>query len=79
MPLAIYDLIKFDVFRKEEKDFIIVRPNGHYIFHLVNLVHDMLMKITHVISGEDQMSNTNKHVELFKAFRVVPYCFLISL
>lgn len=71
----IHDLIRGDVVRKEEKDFVIVRSNGKYIFHLVNVVDDMLMKITHVIRGEDHLSNTSKHVELFKAFGVVPPLF----
>lgn len=74
-PQVIHDLIRGDVVRKEEKDFVIVRSNGKYIFHLVNVVDDMLMKITHVIRGEDHLSNTSKHVELFKAFGVVPPLF----
>jgi glutamyl-tRNA synthetase len=34
----------------------------------VNVVDDIAMQITHVIRGEDHLSNTSKHVELFKAF-----------
>jgi len=39
---------------------------------LVNVVDDIAMGITHVIRGEDHLSNTSKHVELFKAFGVEP-------
>jgi glutamyl-tRNA synthetase len=38
------------------------------VFHFVNVVDDITMNITHVIRGEDHLSNTSKHVELFKAF-----------
>lgn len=74
-PQTIHDKIRGDVVRKEEKDFVIVRSNGKPVFHLVNVVDDMLMKITHVIRGEDHLSNTSKHVELFKAFGVQPPIF----
>ena len=38
------------------------------MFHFVNVVDDITMQITHVIRGEDHLSNTSKHTELFKAF-----------
>lgn len=74
-PQTIHDRIRGDVVRKEEKDFVIVRSNGKPVFHLVNVVDDMLMRITHVIRGEDHLSNTSKHVELFKAFGAQPPVF----
>ena len=58
--------------RAEEKDFIIVRKDGSPGFHLVNVIDDIAMGITHVIRGEDHLSNTSKHVELFNAFGVKP-------
>ncbi|HCJ11573.1 MAG: glutamate--tRNA ligase [Verrucomicrobia bacterium GWF2_51_19] len=64
----INDAIRGRVERKEDKDFVIVRSNGQPVFHLVNVVDDIAMKITHVIRGEDHLSNTSKHVELFNAF-----------
>lgn len=67
-PQEINDAIRGKVVRQEEKDFVIFRSNGSPVFHFVNVVDDMLMKITHVIRGEDHLSNTSKHVELFKAF-----------
>jgi glutamyl-tRNA synthetase len=45
-----------------------VRSDGNPVFHFVNVVDDIAMQITHVIRGEDHLSNTSKHVELFKAF-----------
>ena len=54
--------------RTEEKDFVIVRSDGKPVFHFVNVVDDIAMRVTHVIRGEDHLSNTSKHTELFKAF-----------
>ncbi len=62
------DVIHGPVHRKEEKDFVIYRSNGTPVFHFVNVVDDIAMKITHVIRGEDHLSNTSKHMELYKAF-----------
>ncbi len=71
-PVIIDDLIRGQVTRKEERDFVIQRSNGDPSFHFVNVVDDIAMKITHVIRGEDHLSNTSKHVELFKAFEATP-------
>ncbi len=67
-PTVINDLIRGRVERVEDEDFIIVRSDGNPVFHFVNVVDDIAMQITHVIRGEDHLSNTSKHVELFKAF-----------
>jgi nondiscriminating glutamyl-tRNA synthetase len=67
-PAVIDDLIRGRVERTEDEDFVIVRSDGNPVFHLVNVVDDIAMQITHVIRGEDHLSNTSKHVELFKAF-----------
>ncbi|MDF2375146.1 MAG: glutamate--tRNA ligase family protein [Verrucomicrobiales bacterium] len=56
-------------------DIVIKRPNGGYIFHFVNVVDDIEMGITHVIRGEDHLSNTPKHLALFEAFGVTPPTF----
>ena len=67
-PQVIDDAIRGRVERAEEKDFVIVRSDGNPVFHLVNVVDDITMGITHVIRGEDHLSNTSKHTELFAAF-----------
>ncbi len=48
-------------------DMTIRRPDGTWIFHFVNVVDDIEMKISHVIRGEDHLSNTPKHMELYEA------------
>ena len=52
---------------KEIDDFIIVRPNGDPVFHLAVVVDDGLMKVTHVLRGDDHLTNAARHVMLFKA------------
>jgi glutamyl-tRNA synthetase len=66
-PAVIDDRIRGRVERMEDEDFVIVRSDGNPVFHFVNVVDDITMRITHVIRGEDHLSNTSKHVELFKA------------
>src|SRR5580700_11744309 len=68
-PVIVDDLvcgrIEFD--RSMEPDMTIRRPDGSWIFHFVNVVDDIEMKISHVIRGEDHLSNTPKHIELYRA------------
>ncbi len=77
-PIKIPDLIVGDVVRPLNEtemldpDFVIVRSDGNPVFHLVNVVDDIEMQITHVIRGEDHLSNTPKHIALFRAFGVEP-------
>ncbi len=67
-PTVIEDRIRGHVERVEDEDFVIIRSDGNPVFHFVNVVDDIAMGITHVIRGEDHLSNTSKHVELFKSF-----------
>jgi glutamyl-tRNA synthetase len=48
-------------------DFVLVRPNGHPLYTLVNPVDDALMKITHVLRGEDLLSSTPRQIALHQA------------
>ncbi|GAB4183904.1 MAG: glutamate--tRNA ligase [Terrimicrobiaceae bacterium] len=53
-------------------DMTIRRPDGSWIFHFVNVVDDIEMRLTHVIRGEDHLSNTPKHIELYQALGAEP-------
>lgn len=53
-------------------DMTIRRPDGGWIFHFVNVVDDLEMAITHVIRGDDHLSNTPKHLQLFEALGATP-------
>jgi glutamyl-tRNA synthetase len=75
---VIQDLIKGEIRRdltdreEADPDFVIMRSDGQPVFHLVNVIDDLEMNITHVIRGEDHLINTTKHIALFKAFGVQP-------
>jgi glutamyl-tRNA synthetase len=51
----------------ELDDFIIIRSNGVPIFLLTNAIDDALMKISHVVRGEDHISNTPKQILINRA------------
>lgn len=69
-PITVPDLVCGDVAfaATEEPDMTLRRPDGSYIFHFVNVVDDIEMGVTHVFRGEDHLSNTWKHIDLFEAF-----------
>jgi glutamyl-tRNA synthetase len=77
-PILISDLVVGEVRRELtdreqlDPDFVIVRSDGQPVFHFVNVVDDLEMNISHVIRGEDHLSNTAKHIALFRAFGVEP-------
>ena len=48
-------------------DFVIVRADGSPLYHFTVVVDDAAMEITDVIRGEDHLSNTPKHILLFRA------------
>ena len=62
---AVHGRIEFDGANIE--DFVILRSDGHPIYHLSVVVDDVDMEITHVVRGDDHISNTPKHVLLFQA------------
>jgi nondiscriminating glutamyl-tRNA synthetase len=48
-------------------DFIIVRNDGIPLYHFTVVIDDEKMEITHVVRGEDHLSNTPKHIALIRA------------
>lgn len=53
-------------------DFVIFKLDGLPTYHFANVVDDHLMKITHVIRGEEWLTSTPKHVALYRAFDLTP-------
>ena len=51
-------------------DLVILRADGSPLYHFTVVVDDADMGITHVIRGEDHLSNTPKHILLFQALDV---------
>jgi len=50
-------------------DFVLLKSDGYPTYHLANVVDDRLMRITHVVRGEEWIPSTPKHVLLYEAFR----------
>jgi glutamyl-tRNA synthetase len=69
----VHGKIDFDLSNEEtHPDMTIRRADGSWIFHFVNVIDDLEMKISHVIRGEDHLSNTPKHIELIRALGATP-------
>ena len=51
-----------------QEDFVILKSDGYPTYNFANVVDDYLMDVTHVIRGEEFISSTPKHVQLYKAF-----------
>lgn len=49
-------------------DQILIKSDGYPTYHLANVVDDHLMKITHVIRGEEWLTSTPKHILLYDYF-----------
>jgi len=52
----------------EVGDIVLCREDGFPTYNYAVVIDDMLMKITHVIRGEDHISNTSKQVLIYQAF-----------
>jgi len=68
----IYGEIEFN--NEEIEDFVILRSDGTPTYQLAVVHDDNMMGITHVIRGDDHLSNTPKQIMLYEALGVpVPY------
>src|SRR5215467_10701448 len=68
-PIRFHDIVRGDVEFSHEvvSDPIIVRSSGMPIYNYVVVIDDADMKITHVIRGDDHISNTPKQVAVYEA------------
>ncbi|MGC2401093.1 MAG: glutamate--tRNA ligase [Acidobacteriaceae bacterium] len=69
-PLRFHDIVRGDVEFSSEAvgDFILVRSSGIPVYNYVVTIDDALMHITHVIRGDDHISNTPRQVAIYQAF-----------
>lgn len=67
---TIQDLVHGEISLDHEAvdDFVLLRSDGYPTYHLSVVVDDIDMKITHVIRGDDHISNTPKQIMLYEAF-----------
>jgi nondiscriminating glutamyl-tRNA synthetase len=68
--LRFHDIVRGDVEFASEAvgDFILVRSTGIPVYNYVVTIDDALMAITHVIRGDDHISNTPRQVAIYQAF-----------
>lgn len=68
-PIRFHDIVHGEVEFSNEvvSDPIILRSSGVPVYNYVVVIDDALMKITHVIRGDDHLSNTPKQVALYEA------------
>jgi len=63
------DLVKGDLHQDTSLigDFVIMKSNGSPTYNFAVVIDDMLMKISHIIRGEDHISNTFKQILIYEA------------
>jgi glutamyl-tRNA synthetase len=66
VPDLVKGVVQFD--NSELDDLIVVRSDGTPTYNLCAVVDDALMRISHVIRGEDHLTNTPKQIQLYRAF-----------
>ena len=71
------DLVKgmIEVDLSSQSDPVLRRADGSYLYHFPSVVDDIDMKITHIIRGEDHLSNSAVHNELFQSLESAPPLF----
>jgi glutamyl-tRNA synthetase len=70
---AVHGPIEFD--NEHIESFVILRSDTHPTYHLSVVVDDIDMQITHVVRGDDHISNTPKQILLYHAFGKTPPAF----
>jgi glutamyl-tRNA synthetase len=70
---SVHGPIEFD--NEHIESFVILRSDTHPTYHLSVVVDDIDMAITHVVRGDDHISNTPKQVLLYNAFGKTPPAF----
>ncbi|OYW59167.1 MAG: glutamate--tRNA ligase [Bosea sp. 12-68-7] len=48
-------------------DQVLIREDGSYLYHLPSVVDDAATGVTHIIRGEDHVTNTAVHIQIFQA------------
>lgn len=76
------DLIKGGVtLRENNMDAVLLKSDGYPTYHFAHPIDDTLMRITHVIRGDEWFSSLPLHVELFNklGFAILPYAHISPL
>lgn len=73
-PIYWNDEVRGDVNFKggDLSDPVVIREDGSPLYHLCSVIDDVDYNITHVIRGEDHVSNTATHIQMFEALGATP-------
>ena len=76
-PVVWTDLVRGDqsIDTASVSDPILIRGDGSYLYTLPSVVDDIEMAITHVVRGEDHVTNSGAQIEIFRALGAEPPCF----
>lgn len=76
-PIEWHDLVRGDVkFNGADlSDPVLIREDGTPLYHLCSVIDDIDFNITHVVRGEDHVSNTALHIQMFEALGAKPPLF----
>lgn len=68
-PIEWQDLVRGDVAFKgaDLSDPVLIREDGSTLYHICSVIDDIEYGITHVVRGEDHVSNTACHIQMFEA------------
>ena len=62
--------VSFD--HKFVPDFVLMRADGSPLYTLAVAIDDVLMKVTHILRGEDLLSSTPRQIQVYKAMGLTP-------
>ena len=73
-PIIWNDLIRGEVkFNGNDlSDPVVIREDGNPLYHLCSVIDDVDYAITHIVRGEDHVSNTATHIQMFEAMNAKP-------
>ncbi len=76
-PIIWHDMVrgevKFD--GKDLSDPVLIREDGSPLYHICSVIDDIDYDITHIVRGEDHVSNTACHIQMFEALGAKPPIF----
>ncbi len=73
-PIVWHDLVRGDVQFDGAllSDPVLIREDGSPLYHLCSVIDDIDYDITHVVRGEDHVTNTASHIQMFQAIGAKP-------
>jgi len=73
-PIIWQDLVRGHVefHGKDMSDPVLIREDGRPLYHICSVIDDIDFGITHIVRGEDHVSNTASHVQMFEALGAAP-------